>query len=229
MPLIRAELLRKHRLGSPVLIHDPSLVGYWPFDYDDGSYARDRSGHVIHGTIYGASKVPGKIGGALSFDGVDDYVNAPTIPTPSGFTMLCWFKRLGNSGGTGSDIAHYLIGGVNGNRENRIQVTKTGDSVVAVVYVDETLYVSSKSIATPAAWHHVASVWDGLKVYVVLDGVFAPGTDAAGVLETGSELTSIGRMLLNWYYANGIIDEVRIYNRALSAAEIVRVMNLRGI
>jgi len=76
MPLYRAELLAKKPLWHGALIHDVSQVLYLPFDWDDGSYARDRSGYNNHGTVYGATRVAGKIGMALSHDGVDDYVKA---------------------------------------------------------------------------------------------------------------------------------------------------------
>jgi len=77
MPLYRAELQPKKIVQPSTLLHDVSQVLYLPFDYDDGSYARDRSGYNNHGTIYGATPGTGKIGMARSFDGVDDYVEVP--------------------------------------------------------------------------------------------------------------------------------------------------------
>jgi len=94
MPLYRAELLAKKPLRYAALIHDVSQVLYLPFDYDDGSYARDRSGYNNTGTIYGTTRVAGKIGGALDFDGVDDYVEVADNPSlrPASITMTAWVK-----------------------------------------------------------------------------------------------------------------------------------------
>jgi len=80
MPLYRAELLAKKPLRYAALIHDVSQVLYLPFDWDDGSKARDRSGCNNHGTIYGATLTAGKIGMGRKFDGIDDYIE--TVHNP---------------------------------------------------------------------------------------------------------------------------------------------------
>jgi len=95
MPLYRAELLAKKPLRYAALIHDVSQVLYLPFDYDDGSYARDRSGYGNHGVIYGAALTAGKIGLARSFDGTDDYVEVahdPSINPTKELTIAAWVK-----------------------------------------------------------------------------------------------------------------------------------------
>ena len=162
---------------------------------------------------------------ALSFDGIDDYVNAPKIATPSAFSMFCWFKRLGNSGGSANDAVHNLVNAVNGNSQNRLVVNKDGLTAQAVVYTDGVIKAASKSITNIERWHHLGAIWDGDYLYCSVDGVLSAGTAASGTLASGVSLTSIGRFSLNWYYANGIIDEVRIFNRALDASEVLDAYN----
>ena len=56
-------------------------VGYWHFDEGSGTIAYDSSGQGNNGTIYGATWTSGKVGGALEFDGKDDYVEVPDNPS----------------------------------------------------------------------------------------------------------------------------------------------------
>jgi hypothetical protein len=80
---------------------DKSLVGYWPFDEGSGTIAKDYSGNGNDGTlcngstcgVQGPTWTTGKVGGALSFDGVDDYVDTSLIfNSPSYFTVAAWVK-----------------------------------------------------------------------------------------------------------------------------------------
>jgi len=58
---------------------DPNLVGWWKFDEGSGTIAYDSAGSN-HGAIYGAQWIASPIDGALSFDGVNDYVDCGTGP-----------------------------------------------------------------------------------------------------------------------------------------------------
>jgi hypothetical protein len=76
---------------------DDGLVAEWHFDEGEGSVLKDSSGNGNDGVIYGAIWVDGKYGGALSFDGVDDYVEVPDAPQLSGggkdLTIEAWIKK----------------------------------------------------------------------------------------------------------------------------------------
>jgi hypothetical protein len=70
-----------------------NLLGYWKFDEGRGTIAADSSPHGHHGTIHGATWVPGRIGPALAFDGVNSYVQVardPSLDSLSGLTMAGW-------------------------------------------------------------------------------------------------------------------------------------------
>jgi len=229
MPLYRAELIRRKKPLIGPQIHDVSQVLYLPFDHDDGPYARDRSGYSNHGTIYGPIRVAGKIGGALSFDGVDDYVEAANISPPA-FTLLAWAKfhvlpKEAPSTGTWPEIIGqtrdpylgYLIGGR--FYDNKIRF-RLGDG--------STWYEIRGPVIEVGTWYHVAGVFDGSTMELFVNGV-SYGTLPAAISHTTDPL-EIGAEHA-WFntFLDGVIDEVRIYNRALSLSEIKRLMDLRGV
>ncbi|MDI6891330.1 MAG: hypothetical protein QMC83_10420, partial [Thermodesulfovibrionales bacterium] len=82
------------------------LVGYWSFDEGAGQYAYDGSGNANNGTLTNGPKwTTGKSGGALSFDGIDDYVDCGNKPSldfsTNDFTVEVWAKAVGGTFGRG--------------------------------------------------------------------------------------------------------------------------------
>jgi len=229
LPLIRAELQR-WRLPRPgPLIHDLSQVLYLPFDHDDGSYARDRSGYNNHSTIYGATLATGKIGMARSFDGVDDYVKVPhssSLNITETITITLWMKPA-------SDPDTWTI---------PIGLMWKGDRYTLSLWFWEgnhNLYFDSPEAtirinAYPSAgweadtWYFIGITYDkntgALNMWINDELTKGYGT---GNLNTNTLNLEVGKG--RGYPFPGIIDEVHIYNRALSAAEIARLMYLRGI
>jgi len=229
LPLIRAELQRRRLPRPGPLLHDLSQVLYLPFDHDDGSYARDRSGYNNHGTIYGATRVAGKVADGLSFDGVDDYVevthdNSITF-TSEDFSIDLWFKRRR----TGT--LEFLV--LKGKYET--------DGWRVFIHSDDRVYFETNqfgalqrtisSTTTKDVWYYLAIVRKGADATIYLDGRDATVIHATHVdpdLNTKSLLVGIGEDKFSSPF-DGDIDELRVYNRALSAAEIPRLMYLRGI
>jgi len=229
LPLIRAELQRRRLPRPGPLLHDLSQVLYLPFDHDDGSYARDRSGYDNHGTVYGATRIAGKVASALSFDGVDDYVRgtlAAGIPTV--MTTLFWLKWVKKTGNwvhpIGLGITHewtfYIY---EPGRVFKFKVQPAGEAVIVEMGV---------GTLSEDTWYHVALMYDGSKYVMYLNGVLNTSSVAGPPSFTNDNFTigNAGDLTPPPGTAfKGIIDEVRVYNRALSATEIQRLMNMRGI
>ncbi len=251
MPLYRAEVLLETVTLRKARLHDKSLVLYLPFDKDDGSYARDRSGYVNNGVIYGATRTAGKIGNALSFDGVDDYAKVEpfTVYGWKEITIAEWLYAFWPKPNTS-----YSKFSMIGDRWTDYPCTYFGtDNRTDYTLLNANWY-TSKPDGTAAAysynwlawrnqWVHVVrrftadrefSVWiNGEKKYSAI----VPA-DYKTVLEwnpgTATYPTYYRRFVLgaNIYFIEFmkvICDEVRIYNRALTAEEIRRIMNMRGI
>ncbi|MBN1672791.1 MAG: CotH kinase family protein, partial [Kiritimatiellae bacterium] len=209
----------------------PGLVARWAFDEGSGTVADDSSGHGYNGTLVGGPKwTSGKYGTALDFDGVDDYVHVPGhalhFPTGNSPRTVCgWFE---------ADAAH---------TEYKRQFFGYGSWEYgygkAFTCLAATKYIAiafngtrteKTGVSVGAGWHHVA--------FVVPDG--ATKTDQVrfyldGNLLTGYTATGNGAQTLNTYVdpnqanaeiawfnegkRDGKLDDIRIYNRALSAAE----------
>lgn len=213
---------------------DASLVGCWSLDEGSGTLAHDGSGNDNHGTIYGASWVDGKFGKALSFDGVDDYVEIPQDPNlnPTTITVDTWIKAKptgdyqlvvdkshGFVDATGWELEIYPDGRIGFGYGN-------GDPGWSGAYARST------SVLTDNVWHHVAGTLDGATIRIYVDGVLENATAYAGTPQTNSRPVHIG---MAWgggtpqRFFNGLIDEIKIYNRALSQEEIVASMVYYGI
>jgi len=201
-------------------------VGIW--DFDDCS-AKDRSGYKNDGTINGAICVddtPYKVLGtgqgknALSFDGVDDYVNVGTTinPVNNKISVELWFKWTGGSGNRRLPISKYSAPGW------YIELT-TNNEIRFLTYgiIDGTwTSVSSDMVTvTQGVWYHVVGVWDKPTQYFYVNGVQKTPKSANHDTISNSVTLAIGRDGQNdRFYFNGTIDEVRLYATALTFGQI---------
>jgi hypothetical protein len=212
------------------------LVGYWSFEEATGTKATDFSGNGNTGTLTDMANPAtatsgwgsGRLGGGLNFDGVDDYVNAGdpssgVLDFSGAFTVSHWINP-GNSIDTfsinkrlsGVVIGYdFLIGPVStaGQAQFRLQdsITGEGNSNTATGLND-------------GKWHHLVGVFTGTQILIYKDGsaVGSPVSYApAGNFLNTTVFNIAARAGASFY--TGKIDEVRIYSRALSAAEITKL------
>jgi tetratricopeptide (TPR) repeat protein len=201
------------------------LVGWWKLDGD----ANDSSGSGNHGTlINGPQPVAGRIGGALKFDGSDDYVDLPIgrlVSTLTRATIAVWVD-FSNAGGPWQRILDFGTG-----TTNYIYLSPRTDTAgpmrVAITAGQGQWTELDASTGTLAnGWHHVAVVLepDNLKLY--LDGKVVGSTSTLYVL------SNLGVTTNNWLgrsqyspdaYFNGSLDDLRIYNYVLGDKEIADI------
>lgn len=228
------EAIQLYHLGTPTGV-DTSLKGYWSFNGQDisGTTAFDRSGAGNTGTLTnGPTKVPGKIGQALSFNGTDQYVvmadaSAFTFGT-SPVTLVAWVKfNTGSLGAFGGIISQ----GLDSFELNKSNLDKLR---LEMKYADATVKRAEESTASlteAGRWYHVAATFnpsDGSAVFYV-DGVQKTTSyvdvQAGGTLKDSTSSVYIGTRSTGSLWLNGSIDEVRLYSRALSADEITSLYN----
>ena len=202
------------------------MISYWGFKEGSGTTAADsydaNPGTLVNGPVW----TTGKVNGALSFDGVDDYVQVPhsaSLSPTNTITMEAWIypKKLlissyesheffVSKGGTSGYALWYWDG--------------TSKYIVIDVYGKSRRYLNlHREFFALNQWNHLVGVYDGQNIIGYVNGVEKGrkyvGTDSIGStsyypLIFGAASTYPGSPF------NGMIDEVAIYNRALSAEEI---------
>jgi hypothetical protein len=214
------------------------LVAYWKFDEGRGTTAIDATGHGSNGTITGCEWVPGISGTGLSFNGNDDYVEVadnPRLHLTDALTISVWFKNTGTSrhwarllskGWFRREVpfvayALYLDDGPEGNQKYRLHVNQGKDKENGLL---------SNSVDGLNQWHHIAAVFDSAnsKMMIYVDGVKeteAP-TPHPGIAATTGYLR-IGDDVHTHEKIKGVIDEVRLYNRPLTDAEIKAIFTIK--
>ena len=194
----------------------------------------DSSGNRNTGTITGATWTSGKLGKGLSFDKSSDYVeigNNIKIDNSHIGTITAWAKATTDKNG-GGRVFNYG-GSSQFGTGNYLGLTLTGTAAF-FIYNDDPFLSNSISIAslTKGVWHHIAVVSEGSEYFMYVDGVARSfsvsgnndGAWFADVTAVSPVMTTIGveRSDGNFYNLfKGLIDDVRIYKRALTAAEIL--------
>jgi autotransporter-associated beta strand protein len=200
------------------------MVGWWPFDVsaDDVIAAN-------HGTLQGgASIVSGKVSNAVSLDGVDDYVSIPAsagLDTQTAITIDAWIFPAAAP----APVVEYSFG----SSAFGVHLWIHTDDDVFANFVDATggdHVVKSGVPMTLNEWHHIAATYDKTSGFgaVYLDGVSVFGETLGSFdLATSADLYIGHRPLTGeqfpWFA--GLIDEVEIFNRALTADEIQDIYN----
>jgi len=228
MPLYRAELLAKKPLWHGALIHDVSCCCYLPFDYDDGSYARDRSGYQNHSTIYGATRTSGKIGAALSFNGTDDYVKHAdgVLDLKTKGTWSHWI--FANSFPSGMTLMHYWAKQRFMSRDGKLSAEFLMEETGAWAFcTDPNLLELNK-------WLYISVTHDkdlpskSTKLFINAKQVMAIDNPYTIVSPPPGRALHIGSGEAGASSFDGVIDEVRVYNRPVSQDEI-RMLMYRGL
>jgi len=200
------------------------LVGYWKFDEGSGTTAYDSSGNGLDGTLNGDPQwVEGQIGGALDFDG-DDSVEIPHSPILSitdEITIAAWTYMRGNASG---ELAIVSKGGWAAN-DLPYELTETPGGVIFWQFYDDVGRDTCSPDSPPVEeWHHIAATYDGQIFKCYIDGELAEEWAYAGTMPENTASVTIGQRSRGGTYFNGIIDEVAIYDRALSEEEIPPIM-----
>ncbi|NLT75770.1 MAG: LamG domain-containing protein, partial [Planctomycetes bacterium] len=199
---------------------DPALVAWWSFDEGAGTVAADGSGNGNDGTVEGAATwVTGVLDAALQFNGSNAYVNAPYIPfNDRSFTIAMWI----NPGQTSSD--HIFFAQVQANAtDTSLHIRIPAGGAVRMGFYNNDLDSPAGSVEV-GNWYHVALWYDyenqNRRIY--LNGEMVAQAAATPYKGTSGN-THIGQWDGGEYF-NGMIDDVQVYHKPLSDAEVVKIM-----
>jgi hypothetical protein len=211
------------QIAEVELLGVPGPVAHWAFDDGAGTVAIDSSGNGSDGTLVGDPQwVAGAIGGALEFDGIDDYVdcgNPAVLDITGDITVMAWIKVAAFSKtwetilGKGDDSYRMSRGPGDGDSIH-FGANGTGDNL------------NANTIVTTDTWRHVALVYNGTDKIIYIDGVEDVRAASSGNINSsgydfviGQNSQAAGRFL------TGLIDDVQIYNKALSSLHISALAN----
>jgi hypothetical protein len=227
--LTASEISKIYSSGQTALkkVSEQGLVGYWAMNEGQGVKAGDSSGMNNTGTITGATWTSGKKGKGLSFNG-SSYINAgtsDTLNTTGDFSASLWFKTPGpglNSWDTmlaRSNVAYYVNAPNKG--WNIISRNISGTNAINFQYSGASAAQQvSWTGGADNLWHHVVTVRQGNLFSLYIDSILKSSlTTAVGDMSMPGETLFIGKGRFSDYF-HGSLDDVRIYNRALSAGEV---------
>jgi RNA polymerase sigma factor (sigma-70 family) len=215
---------------------EPGLIAHWTFDEGEGSTVSNSAGNDLTGTLMNRPEwIRGKIGGALSFDGIRDCVIVPSSAALNSMkeqmTVAAWVFRKGDSKDFGSIISRRT-------GEQFEDVWSLYFGIPPAEFFD--FGVTTKNglrtaIGTDGEsdlnkWVHIVGVYDGANIRLYQDGIIVGYSPCASfivrentpVILGASDAGTIGMT----HFLNGAIDDVRLYDRALSEAEIASLAQM---
>lgn len=204
-----------------------SLVGYWRFEDGSGSaVAVDSSGQGNVGILTNMDPnvawVDGQIGDAISFDGINDFVLTPDIDYTDEVSGSLWVQFLA------VENQQMLVSQSN-NIEVQMQMQGTGGGSKFRIRIDSDTgsdIADSTTVAAPGVWYHIAWTYDGTNVELYVNGneetTYIQNTGSGNVADR-NESYGIGARNSASLLTGGSIDDVRLYNRALSETEIEKL------
>jgi hypothetical protein len=218
-----------YEAGTDLFISSPhsGLVGYWNFDEGTGTIVKDLSGYQNNGTLnnfdFNSSSgwVIGKIGQALSFDGINDYVgisspaNIPIDNSP--YAIEVWIRPIA-SGIKG------IVGWGNFDITNQVTALRLwGERCGNKLGFRHYWWGNDLDVCTDnfidGRWYHVVALFDGTTRKIYLNGLRIAYDTPTGHNVPNASNFRIGSTNLGEYFS-GDIDELRIYNRAFTDSEI---------
>ena len=218
------------------------LVAAFGFEEAGGTTAVNSSNTAFNGTILQAARVAaGKIGRGLSFDGVNDWVTvnditASPLDLTTGMTIEAWVNPAAMSGwetvvlkergAAGTGLLSYALYAHDGAPQGNGFAGPAGylRPAPANSTTDQGVRQASHTAIPLNTWTHLATTYDGASQRFYINGVLVATRAQTGSIAVGNQPLRIGGNNVSGEFFRGIIDEVRVYNRALSAADITADM-----
>jgi len=210
------------------------LLLYYSFD-EAGERAEDKSGKGNHGKVHQAKWTPnGKFGGAYEFDGKTTYIQrdfderSEVFPRNTPFSIAAWFRTSASLPPEQTVLGSHFPGGGGGGYFLTLNINDLGGRNRWGVCSGRTgAEVQSKLPVNDGRWHHAVGTWNGEQALLYIDGVAQGSAKSPGLipyirrppLRIG-HLQNVPPARDGDYYFKGTIDEVMVFNRALSAKEV---------
>jgi len=200
---------------------DPSMVLYLPLDENKGDIAIDLSDYKNDATLKGKAKwAPGKFNSGIEL-GTSNYLevnDSDSLKITDALTISCWVRIMGATGDNQSGVekgAAWISGEYN-------LLPEYGGGVLLQMF-DLPEACNDEAIGPSVVdqqWHYITGAWDGKTIMIYIDAKESRTLACKGKLNTNNDPLYIGCRGGGGRWVNGFIDEIKIYNRALSVDEI---------
>jgi hypothetical protein len=200
------------------------VVAAYGFNEGTGATVSDASGNGNTGTVSGATwSTAGRFGGALSFNGSNNWVtvaDAASLDLSTGMTLEAWVNPTSPTGWR-TVILKEQPGGL----VYSLYASNGANRPSGHVFTSAEMDTQGTAVLQANTWTHLAVTYDGTTLRLFVNGVEASNKAVSGSIVGSSGVLRIGGNAVWGEYFSGLIDEVRIYNRALSTVEIQTDMN----
>jgi alpha-tubulin suppressor-like RCC1 family protein len=203
---------------SGELISQSTLIAAWAFNEGTGSAADDRSANNHTATLTGPAWTIGKYGSGLSFDGVDDIAtvaDANTLDFSSALTIEAWVRP-----DPSSDSRPLVRKAATTGFAYSLSLTTDSKTRAEVTIGGTTYGVTGATTLTDSTWAHLAATYSGSQLKVWVNGVLDGTASVTGSISATTEALSIGGDSVADQRFPGRLDEVRLYDIALTEAQI---------
>jgi hypothetical protein len=201
-------------LANARCIAPTGLTGWWPGDGNGRDIQGGRDGALRGGPGFAA----GRSSSAFRFDGIDDRVEIPNLGSFTRITAQAWVYREGATNTRESLISYENACGI------VLSLNEDGVRQLPRLWVNingSWLFTEGTQPFSFERWTHLAGTYDGQEIRLYVDGALAAVTPAAGNMTPCNEKVALGsRRSFDQFYFPGRLDEVMVFNRALTAAEI---------
>ncbi|MBU0608360.1 MAG: glycoside hydrolase family 99-like domain-containing protein [Armatimonadetes bacterium] len=199
----------------------PGLVAWWTFDEaDDSIVALDYTGHGLGGAVVKATRAPGRVGRALVCEGGSVTVPPNPALSPAALTVACWVKTDLADQSDKWMVNHIYSGGT--NTGYRLGLAGGRPSFGVPVTSFSPHLTGDKPLPT-GRWVHLAGTFDGQTMRLYMDDEQVGALDRPGPAKPNALPLCLGSYEAGHRaFFTGLLDEVKLYDRALTAEEVKR-------
>lgn len=201
---------------------DPDLVASYNLDSVSSNTVADQSGNGHIGSVSGAISIAGKVGNGLDFDGNNDFVSIDSFDINGNqLSLAVWIKAddfgtadariISKASGVGEQDHNWMLSTIESSGIKPRFRLKAGGTTTTLV---------GTQTLTADTWYHLTATYDGNTMRLYIDGIEKGSMNKTGSITSSASAIRIGDNPIQARHFDGQIDEVHLYQKALSVAEI---------